>query len=251
MFGIINRGELDSVTEHEIENLNSRLKGLWLKEHNDDGTHKELSLDAIPVLDSAHIPNLDASIITTGTVAEARLPSSIAYEDEANTFSVAGNSFSEVLGVSKGLLFPATQVENSDPNGLDDYEEGTWTPTVTFATPGNLNVVYVIRSGYYTKIGRKVTAQFVMTTSTFTHTTASGFLHITGLGFTPVNTNASGTFWHNMITSTFTQWVVRTVSANTFDVVGAGSGVNAGQIGVANLPTGVNYGFVGNITFFV
>jgi hypothetical protein len=41
MFTLINRGELNAVTEHEFENLNARLKGLWLTEHNEDGTHKD------------------------------------------------------------------------------------------------------------------------------------------------------------------------------------------------------------------
>jgi hypothetical protein len=41
MFSLHNRGELPAVTEHEFENLNSRLKGLWLAEHNEDGSHIE------------------------------------------------------------------------------------------------------------------------------------------------------------------------------------------------------------------
>jgi hypothetical protein len=162
MFGIINRGELDAVTEHEIENLNSRLKGLWLKEHNDDGTHKELSLDAIPELDASVIPELDASIVTSGVFGRARLPSAIAYEDEANTFSVVGNVFSEVLSVSKGLLFAATQVASADPNGLDDYEEGTYTPAYS-GSLGNGTI-----TGTYVKIGRLVffTVSFGMGSTT-------------------------------------------------------------------------------------
>ena len=31
-----------------------------------------------------------------------------------------------------GITFPATQSASSNANTLDDYEEGTWTPTVTF-----------------------------------------------------------------------------------------------------------------------
>jgi hypothetical protein len=33
-----------------------------------------------------------------------------------------------------GISFPATQSASSDANTLDDYEEGTWTPTVNNMT---------------------------------------------------------------------------------------------------------------------
>jgi hypothetical protein len=48
--------------------------------------------------------------------------------------------------VSSGISFPATQVAKSDPNTLDDYEEGTWTPTVggTWSTnPTTLTSGYI------------------------------------------------------------------------------------------------------------
>jgi hypothetical protein len=63
------------------------------------------------------------------------------------------------------------------------YVEGTWTPTLTFATPGDLSVVYATRAGTWTRIGRAVMFQFVVSTSTFTFTTASGALLVTGLPF--------------------------------------------------------------------
>lgn len=91
-------------------------------------------------------------------------------------------------GATAGLLpFPATQVPSANANTLDDYEEGTWTPTVTFSTPGNLSVAYSLQNAYYTKIGRFVSANFAFVTSTFTYTTASGNLLVNGLPFPAVN----------------------------------------------------------------
>jgi hypothetical protein len=49
-----------------------------------------------------------------------------------------------------GIAFPATQSPSADANTLDDYEEGTWTPT------GN-GITLSPVSGYYTKIGNVVT----------------------------------------------------------------------------------------------
>ena len=53
------------------------------------------------------------------------------------------------LQIVNGLGFPATQVSSSDPNTLDDYEEGTWTPK----SGTNITVTHA----RYTKIGRQVT----------------------------------------------------------------------------------------------
>lgn len=51
------------------------------------------------------------------------------------------------------IKFPATQNASSDSNTLDDYEEGTWTPT------GN-GITFSSASGAYTKTGRVVIASF-------------------------------------------------------------------------------------------
>jgi hypothetical protein len=54
--------------------------------------------------------------------------------------------------VSKGISFPATQSAQSDGNTLDDYEEGTWTPT----DASGAGLTFSEASGFYTKIGRSV-----------------------------------------------------------------------------------------------
>lgn len=62
-----------------------------------------------------------------------------------------------------GITFPATQVASSNANTLDDYEEGTWTPT----QGAGLTVVGTFSSsGSYTKVGRLVTVEFTVTGST-------------------------------------------------------------------------------------
>jgi hypothetical protein len=55
-----------------------------------------------------------------------------------------------------GITFPATQVPSADANTLDDYEEGTWTCTVTMGS-GSATLSSGTNTGAYTKIGRQVT----------------------------------------------------------------------------------------------
>lgn len=89
-----------------------------------------------------------------------------------------------ILELAKGINFPATQVASSNANTLDDYEEGTWTPVVTFATPGNVSPTYAFRNGTYIKLGRAVFYVCSIYVTSLSHSTASGALKVTGLPFT-------------------------------------------------------------------
>lgn len=96
-----------------------------------------------------------------------------------NASMSAFSSSGDDLWLTSGqIAFPASQNASSDVNNLDDYEEGTWTPTLSCNTVGNLSIAYTTRLGAYTKIGRLVHASFYIVTSTMTHTTASGRLTI-------------------------------------------------------------------------
>ena len=52
------------------------------------------------------------------------------------------------------IQFPATQVPSADPNTLDDYEEGTFTTTLTASTSGTITVRSAFNTGQYIKIGK-------------------------------------------------------------------------------------------------
>ena len=69
-------------------------------------------------------------------------------------------------------------------NKLDDYEEGTWTPTLTTDGTDFTSVTYDAGvSGTYTKVGRVVTVDGFMRTDAITKGSASGFVQIGGLPF--------------------------------------------------------------------
>ena len=88
-----------------------------------------------------------------------------------------------------GITFPATQSASSDANTLDDYEEGTWTPTLQGSTT-NPTVTYVTQTGSYTKIGNMVTVFVRLQTSAVSG--GSGTALVAGLPFTTNSTYRNG-----------------------------------------------------------
>ena len=95
----------------------------------------------------------------------------------ATTIAV-GNATPSASGA--GITFPATQSASTDPNTLDDYEEGTWTPVLvstgaTFNTPTN---------GKYTKIGNVVHISGTIDNSAVPTGTLTNAMTISGLPFT-------------------------------------------------------------------
>ena len=89
-----------------------------------------------------------------------------------------------VIGTSgKGIDFSITSSGSGTMTSelLADYEEGTWTPTLTGSST-NPTVTYGLQRGLYTRIGRLVTVSVYMTWSAFSG--GSGDLYISGLPFT-------------------------------------------------------------------
>lgn len=128
------------------------------------------------------------------------------------------------------IKFPVTQLPSADPNTLDDYEEGTWTIGITFATPGDLNVVYSTQSGRYTKIGRSLTWEGTATTTTFTYTTATGALRVSGLPFAAVGTPAvSLARWTGVLSAVATPQIAGLVNSLNvqFEVMNVAAGTTA------------------------
>jgi hypothetical protein len=101
--------------------------------------------------------------------------------------SVTVNTGNLVIGTAgKGIDFSVnTGGAGKSSQLLDDYEEGTFTPTATFTTPGSVSVSFAI--GVYTKVGNLVSIIFRIT---ITKGTASGDIILAGLPFTSKNLTA-------------------------------------------------------------
>jgi hypothetical protein len=106
------------------------------------------------------------------------------------------NSFTEMARFTQnGLCFNG---DTAAANALDDYEEGTFTPTMAGAT-----FVYTGQSGFYTKIGRQVS---IFMDVDATYSSATGVFSV-NLPFT-VLTNSRGEGVVRPITGvTFTNYV--------------------------------------------
>ena len=81
-----------------------------------------------------------------------------------------------------GITFPATQSASSNANTLDDYEEGTWTPQLTFGL-ANVGMTGTF-SGRYVKVGNQVTIfAYVVVTNKGSSTGAATLIN---LPFNPI-----------------------------------------------------------------
>jgi hypothetical protein len=70
-----------------------------------------------------------------------------------------------ISGAGAGqIVFPASQNASANANTFDDYEEGTYTPGVTFGG-ASVGLTYSSRTGTYTKLGNTVHCSFDITLS--------------------------------------------------------------------------------------
>ena len=151
-------------------------------------------------------------------------------------FTAAGNlAFGNGLGID---FSAAGNTGGMTSELLNDYEEGTWSPTIEGSTTAG-SASYTVRNGQYTKVGRLVHfACYVVWSSG----NGTGSLRITGLPF------ATGTGVINC-PNAYVENV--TLSANYIAIASMSGGVSS--INIDQIPVGggsalsVNYDATGNI----
>lgn len=125
---------------------------------------------------------ITASSIAAGTLADARLSSNVPLKNGTNAFTGANSFATNYLDLLVGQIkFPATQNASADANTLDDYEEGTWTPALTFGG-GSTGITYSTQSGLYVKIGKLIFAMYYIILTS--KGSSVGIAQMTGLPFT-------------------------------------------------------------------
>jgi hypothetical protein len=158
-----------------------------------------------------------------------------------------------VVSNGKGIDFSATPGTGTSEL-FNDYEEGTWTPSITFNVPGNLSVTYDSQLGNYTKIGNRVVLQGSVITNTFTHTTASSYLKINGLPFAASEVVSAGPVMFRGITKAgYTDFVVAAEPTVTSALIiyASASGTFTDPVAAADMPTGGTVNFRFTITYQV
>ncbi len=119
------------------------------------------------------------------------------------------------------IAFPATAVPSADPNTMDDYEEGTFTPSVYDAiTAGNKSATD--GTGTYTKTGDRVDASIKIENIDTTGLTGGNIAYIRTLPFTVDVIDSNGvvrtsniTFAGNYLVATASSLAVRMLNITT------------------------------------
>lgn len=144
-----------------------------------------------------------------------------------------------VIGTAgKGIDFsadPSTAGMTSEL--LDDYEEGTWTPTLQYSVSnGDLNYTAGYQNGTYTKVGRLVTIEFYLL---FNETTANGNLTLTNLPVATANlTNiAVGGAWYADNMTGFTGAPIWQIGQNGGTIMGFFDSAAGTAVSVSNTNT--------------
>lgn len=168
------------------------------------GNASNLTLGTIS---AARVPTLNQN--TTGNAATATklatargislnggaVATGVSFDGTANiALNVSSLNAATLTGTYPPIKMPATQVASSDPNTFDDYEEGTWTPELTYTSPGTSSITLNRNTGRYQKVGNRVNITFDIRVNTFSKGTASGYLIISGL---PFPTRAGGGYDNN------------------------------------------------------
>jgi hypothetical protein len=103
------------------------------------------------------------------------------------------------LYLSGGVVFGTGGPSPITSNTLDDYEEGTFSPTMTLSTPGTSSFAYLAQSGQYRKVGNIVTFTLELRMNTISYGNGSGNLTIAGLPFNFANTGGYGSSLCNIM----------------------------------------------------
>ena len=178
----------------------------------------------------------------------------VAVTSAGATFTGTGK-FATTIGVGNatpaasgsGITFPATQSASSDANTLDDYEEGTFTPTVLGSTVAGTGT-YGTQVAQYTKIGNRVSFNIYITWSNLTG--ATGNLQVGGLPFTTsavANSYGVVSVWSDNLTLPASSYLTAYTNINSLtfnlngNVVAGGGAVNIAIDTSAGIMLGGSY----------
>ena len=156
--------------------------------------------------------------------------------DNDTALGQANSRFTD-LYLSGGLYVGGTGTANK----LDDYEEGTWTPTYVPDSGSFTSVTYASTAGEYTKIGNTVYFTFYIQTNAITVGSASGYVKIGGLPFASgggATSNGGGTVINAAFFAGDKPFYGTVSGSEIFLYYSTGSTANDSLLDVSDLGTG-------------
>ena len=163
----------------------------------------------------------DGGTWTSGTSHPTRLVFSTTADGTSSPterMRITSDAYVRLASGTGGIQFNG---DTAAANALDDYEEGTWTPSLVFLTSGSVTLTDV--NGYYTKIGRQVFVHCIIRVSTLSSPTGDAVIE--GL---PFAANSAGSF---------PQYISVGNTTNAHDIVG---NINPDSVLTANQATTIN-----------
>ena len=166
-----------------------------------------------------------------GTVIGGSTPAAIS----GTTGTFSGALTGTDLTLSGGVYLGGTGAANY----LDDYEEGTWTVEAYDAPTGG-NVSSSTNTGYYTKVGRIITASVALNNIDTTGMTAGNFLYLTLPFASGIQTLGNVRIYANVDDATVSLAVFAAASAARVLINESRDDAAIGNVTIGDLTSGVS-----------
>lgn len=242
-------GGPEGISNRQAQQLGNRTE--WLKAAIQDGS------DAL----AAHAASRNHPSATTalqGLVSLATAAEGIAGSDATKAMTpAAAKAAIQALAppastTAAGLVELATGAEAAamtdatravTPAGLAAiFEAGTWTPTFSASTMGNLVVTYAVRGGEFYRVGRLCHVNAAVEATLSGYTTASGYVYLYGLPFAAMPGRGAFTLTtHAGLTYPSSRtWLTGAVAGGGTGIVlmSHGTAVDTSQIAISAFPPG-------------
>lgn len=125
-------------------------------------TNAQINIAQAPVEDYQALRLVDVGVIAGDVIGPAASTDNAVARWDGITGKLIDDSLlivdniGHISSFGGNIVFPAAQVSSAGANTLDDYQEGSWTPGLTFGGAA-VGLVLAEAAGYYTKVGRVVT----------------------------------------------------------------------------------------------
>jgi len=204
---------------------------------------------------SAQVDNTPGSNDMPGRIVFSTTPDGSAVPVERMRIDSSGNvtlnGGNLILSSGAGIDFSA----NSNAAGmtselLDDYEKGTWTPSLT-GDSGGSGQTYSVRNGFYVKVGTLVHVCFEVNLTN--KGTISGYPIITGMPFNRIPYDAQRTAfainWENLATSVYSVFASHSGNTQTYFLKASGTSTSATLFASGGGDIANNSRFIGAWTY--